>query len=309
MFQEKIDSRALLAWTAAGIAAPIAGLFGSLPWPLVLAEGIGAAALWLAGWGKTPPGGKLLAGMQFVFLALAASLAAGRCGESWDGGAGSWVISLSLLLLSAWAASHGGDVVARCGAIVFLLSVFLYGVLFVSGVPDVEMEYLLPPVRWDGGLSFGVLLIPGILCFFPKKEGKRPWTWAAGLTVFAGALAALTVGCLSFAVASEKEGAFFQMVQGVSILGIAERFEALVSAVMTMGWFCLMSLFFTAGGHLTELLWPERGKWGVWVAAAIAAGLMHWSRWIPTVVFAGLAAVLWGFLPLFGKREKSSPET
>ena len=309
MFQEKIDSRSLLAWTAAAMAAPMAHFFGSVPWYLILGEGACAAALWLAAWNREPRVGKAVAVVQFLFLALALSQAAAACGGSWVRGQDNWAVAVSLLVLSAWAASHGGKTGSRYGAVVFLLSLLLYGVLLFFAVPDTEPRYLLPAWRWDGGAAFGILLIPGVLSFFPRQTaGRSPWPWALGLSLFGGALAALTAGCLSPWVAAETQGAFFQMVRGISILGIAERFEALVSGVMTMGWFCLMSLLLAAEGHLTEVLLPGRGKAGVWTGAALAGILMLWADRVPEMVLPLGALAFWGVLPLILSRRKKLRE-
>ena len=49
------------------------------------------------------------------------------------------------------------------------------------------------------------------------------------------------------------------MIRGISILGVAERFESVVAAAMTLGWFCLLSLLLTGAGHLGKRCIPVGG--------------------------------------------------
>lgn len=141
----------------------------------------------------------------------------------------------------------------------------------------------------------------------PREKKSRPWPWALGLTVGAVILSAVTVGVLSPAVAEKTEGAFFEMVRGIRIFGVAERFEAVVAAAMTLGWFCLLSLLLTVAGHMAETLYEGWGKAGVWLSAIVAGVISLWGRNAPVWPFALGALVFWCLLPtLFSRKEKNS---
>lgn len=301
MFQENLDARSLLAWAAAGLAAPIAGFFGSLPWYLPLLSALAAGLIWCLAWSRGQASlGKLTAIGQYVFLTVAAAAAAWASKGAWRGG--DLAIPIGLLLLSAWAGSHGADG-CRYGPVVFLLSCFLYGVVLIFALPDAEPGYMLPAFSWGQGEAFGILLLPGVLAYLPVGEEKRPVPWALGLGLFGGAVAFVTGACLSPQVAGSTENAFFRMVQGVRILGVAERFEAVISAGMTMGWFCLLSLLLSLAGRMTETVFPGKGRLGVWLSAALAGVGMLWTEKIPAFVMAALACFFWGLLPLLAPRK------
>ena len=112
----------------------------------------------------------------------------------------------------------------------------------------------------------------------------------------------LTAGVLSPAVATNIQGAFFEMIRGISILGVAERFEAVVAAAMTLGWFCLLSLLLTAAGHLGETLHQGWGRPTVWLTALLAATGQAWAREVSPWFSALGALVFWCLLPLLGRR-------
>lgn len=301
MFQEKLDARSLLAWTAAGLAAPIAGFFGSMPWYLPLLSGVAAGVLWCLAWSRGQANlSKIMAIGQYAFLTLAAAGAALASRDAWRGG--DLAIPIGLLLLSAWAGSHGADG-CRYGPVIFLLSSILYGVVLIFALPDAEKAYMLPAFSWGQGEAFGILLLPGILVFLPIGEERRPMPWALGIGLFGGAVAFVTGACLSPLVAENTGNAFFRMAQGVRILGVAERFEAVISAVMTMGWFCLLSLLFALAGKMTETVFPGKGRLGVWLSAVLAGVSMIWVGKIPVLVMAALAFFFWGLLPLLAPRK------
>lgn len=302
MFQEKLDARSLLAWTAAGLAAPIAGFFGSLPWYLPLLSSVAAGTIWCLAWSRGQASlSKLMAIGQYCFLIVAAASAAHASQDAWRNG--NLAIPIGLLLLSAWAGSHGADG-CRYGPVVFLLSCALYGVVLLFALPDAETPYMLPSFSWGHGEAFGILLLPGILAFLPVGQEKCPIPWALGIGLFGGIVAFVTGACLSPQVAGNTGSAFFHMAQSVRILGVAERFEAVISAVMTMGWFCLLSLLFALAGKMTETVFPGKGRLGVWLSAALAGFFMIWIGKIPALILAALAFFFWGMLPLLTPRKK-----
>lgn len=171
------------------------------------------------------------------------------------------------------------------------------------------MQWLSPAAigNENAGIAVAVLLLPAAAAMLPREEKSRPWPWALGLTVCAVILSAVTVGVLSPAVAEKTEGAFFEMVRGIRIFGVAERFEAIVAAAMTLGWFSLLSLLLTVAGHMAETFHAGWGKPCVWVSAILAAVVSLWGRSAPVWPFALGALVLWCLLPtLFSRKEKNS---
>ena len=148
-----------------------------------------------------------------------------------------------------------------------------------------------PGRREHGGSGTATTCRRGVVA---QKKGTEPLA-GAGVSL-------LTAGVLSPAVATNIQGAFFEMIRGISILGVAERFEAVVAAAMTLGWFCLLSLLLTAAGHLGETLHQGWGRPTVWLTALLAAAGQAWAREVSPWFSALGALVFWCLLPLLGRR-------
>lgn len=297
--EQKIDSRSLWAWTAAAMFAPVAQSLGSVSWVWVLAVGILAGGLWLLGIRATEKGrscGKPVAVLQITSLIFAASVASSRSAACWITAKPGWTIPVVLLVLAACSATQGTRAGARCGAVLYWFVAGIFLLLAAFCLPDVEPRWLLPDRTAPEGETVTILLIPMAALLLPREGKSKAWPWAAAILLLAVTVSLLTFGTLSPRVASQTEGAFFQTARGISILGVAERFEALVAAAMTVSWFCLLSLFLTAAGHLAEHLHPAWGKPAVWLSAALAALIMPWTSNLSPWLSAALAFLLW-FLP------------
>ena len=305
MYNREIEGHSLWAWAAAAISAPAAQFLGSTPWHWALLLGLAAAGIWLCVEAGTVYGRrdwKPVAVLQILFLAFAVSAAAGWSGACWPTARQSWTIPVVLLVLGACAAEQGCRTGARCGAVLFWCLVLLFAVLVAFAVPEVEWRNLRPENRGDGSTAAAVLLLPAAAALLPRKKGRSPWLWGLGLAIIGAGVSLLTAGVLSPAVATNIQGAFFEMIRGISILGVAERFEAVVAAAMTLGWFCLLSLLLTAAGHLGETLHQGWGRPTVWLTALLAATGQAWAREVSPWFSALGALVFWCLLPLLGRR-------
>lgn len=297
---------------AAALSAPIAQFFGSFSWIWTLLIGVAAGILWLCVEHATAHGRrdwKPITVLQIVFLIFAAGIAASWSGACWITAKHTWVIPIILLALAACAAEGGCQTGARCGAVLFWFLAGMFLLLCAFALPDVKMEWLAPAAigNENAGIAVAVLLLPAAAAMLPREKESRPWPWAVGLVLCAAILSAVTVGVLSPAVAEKTSGAFFEMVRGIRIFGVAERFEAIVAAAMTLGWFCLLSLLLTVTGHMAETLHEGWGKPGVWFSAVLAGVVSLWGRNAPAWPFALGALVLWYLFPtLFSRKEKNS---
>lgn len=297
---------------AAALSAPIAQFFGSFSWIWTLLIGVAAGILWLCVEHATAHGRrdwKPITVLQIVFLIFAAGIAASWSGACWITAKHTWVIPIILLALAACAAEGGCQTGARCGAVLFWFLAGMFLLLCAFALPDVKMEWLAPAAigNENAGIAVAVLLLPAAAAMLPREKESRPWPWAVGLVLCAAILSAVTVGVLSPAVAEKTSGAFFEMVRGIRIFGVAERFEAIVAAAMTLGWFCLLSLLLTVTGHMAETLHEGWGKPGVWLTAVLAGVVSLWGRNAPAWPFALGALVLWYLFPtLFRRKEKNS---
>ena len=117
---------------------------------------------------------------------------------------------------------------------------------------------------------------------------------------------AVASGVLSPAVAAVEADAFYEMIRSLSS---ANRFEAVLSAGITVGWFSVLALCLTLCGQWAEHFRPGWGKRGMTAAAFLGAlgVLLNWSVRGPLLLLP--AAILWVFVPLvthFNRKIKKS---
>ncbi len=308
MSHKKVQARALWAWAVAGFTAPAAQVLGSISWPLVLGIGLLAGILWIVvskvtaeGW----HGPKLVYALEYIILILALTLWASLSGKCWTTTTADRTIPVVLLVLSACAAEGGVRAGSRCGRTLFWAMVAMFLLLGAFSLPDVQYRWLTPNDNIDVGTTLWVFLLPMVTLLLPREDGARLWPWAAVLAGTGVSIALLSPGVLSPQVSAVKDGAFFAMVRGISILGVAERFEAVVAAAMTLGWFCCLSLLLTAAGHMAGQIHPGWERRGVWIGAFLA-GFGQCFGEIPMVWAAPYVAIVaWIVVPLLGCGKKS----
>lgn len=305
--ERKIDARTLWAWVTAAMFAPAAQILGSVSWPWVLFLGIAGGMLWIAGASVTRKGwrcGKAVAILQILYLIFAASVAASRCDDCWITAREGWTIPVVLLVLAACSAAQGTGAGSRCGAVLYWFVAGMFLLLVAFCLSDVEAKWLRPEIVEPEGQGAAVLLIPLAALLLPREGKGKIWPWAAAVLILTVTVSVLAFGTLSPAVAARTEGAFFEAVRGTSILGVAERFEAVVSAAMTLSWFCLLSLFLTAIGSMAYRIKPTWGKPAVWISAALAALTCSYASAVPPALAAAAALVLWFLIPAVWPKEK-----
>ena len=103
---------------------------------------------------------------------------------------------------------------------------------------------------------------------------------------------------MSPGLASVKETPFYETVRSLTLLEQAQRFEAVLSAGMTVSWFALLSLYLCLCGKKSETLFPGRAKWGIGVSTTIAVIGVLCDMTIPLVYVSVLAAIFWVLVPV-----------
>ena len=110
------------------------------------------------------------------------------------------------------------------------------------------------------------------------------------------AAALCAAGTLSPRVAGEEAFAVYTMAKSVSVFGVMERLEPVVSAALTAGGFCLLSVLCLANAKTARALgWKRRTGIGNFLLGCTGylAGTV-----LPEGVQALAAAICWGIVPL-----------
>ncbi len=301
MNSNEISRRQLAAWVFAAAAAPLAQLLGGRGWPEALLTGavcgvLCAAVLLLPqDWRQK----RWLCAVQALWAVAALAGAATMSARAWPDAGNGIAVPLVLLALGLWSVWDGAAAAGRAAATVFWLLALLLAAVFVAGGKDIRPENL--QLQWqepDGGIVFALMLPAVGACLPGKRHAGAAWVPAV-TGLFGVAVATLCAGVLSPQLAIQLENPFYEMSRSLNLLGVAQRFEALVSAAMTLGWFCLISLLLSAVYHLAGQVHPGWERPAVAVAAIAAIGLILGGVAVPGIWLGMLAAVCWGLLPLF----------
>lgn len=297
MFRERIQARQLSAWLFTGLTPVMIQILGGSAWLWIgiagIIGGVAVFFVWRSGWEPKRWQCPLLIFYIIIVLGQLVSDAAG----SWPVGNSYPAVPLILLGLAAWSAQKGPSAAARVGAVLFWFVLIMYLVVFGAGVKDVRFEWLKPQWEMPDELGLLLFLIPAAAACLLRPGN----VWGPRLilpTVFTLCAVLITVGVLSPAVAEKVDSAFYEMSRSINLAGVARRFEALISAGMTVGWFALLSLFLTACGALFQRFLEGWGKVGVWIGALSSAAWMlcglHISEWFLLIA----AAVFWVAMPI-----------
>ena len=206
-------------------------------------------------------------------------------------------VGLILLALAAFAAWKGEDVAARCAGVIALVLAGLYALLLLAAIGDVRPEWLRPWGGWRRALlPMACLLLPCAAWYLGTEKDENGAKGHWGLLLLAPALAAAaTAGCLSPRLAAMEEAPFYEMVKGLSLFTVVERFEPLASTALALGYFCAMPLLLCAA---RACFGGKREPWQLAAMAALAGACSFCAQHVPTAVFTAGAAIFWGLLPL-----------
>ncbi len=308
----RIGERQRWSWLTAGLWAVIAACACGLGWLWILGAGLlasgcyiyvdkrvtehGLAAMLTAAWGNA---GKIPAVLTalwtIVMMAWAAGLASGAFPES----GGSPVLGWILLALAAWGSWKGAGASARCAGVLCLILIGLYGAVLLFAVPDIRLENVWPEGTWQDGLNaLGLFLLPAAVWYVPCTRSRKgpAWPMALVLPLSAAALAVVTAGVLSPTLARALPSPLYTLAQSVSLFGVVERIEPLLSVAMTMGVFCLLASMACACSHLWDQIYPW--KWSGAASCVVAGAIMLVEKRM-NLSFLALGNILfWVLIPL-----------
>lgn len=209
------------------------------------------------------------------------------------------VLGWVLLLAAAWGSWKGAAVCGRCCGVLSLFLLFLYGIVVVFAVPDISMQNLKPMGDWKEGIwTAGLLLTGSGVWYVPclKKTEKLGWNVAWMLPIGILALSVVTTGVLSPSLVAVSQVPLYVVAQSVSLFGVIERIESLLSAAMTMGVFALLSTIAAACQSLGNALKPWR-NYGV-VCCVLASGTMFLNNAFTAEFRTFCAVIVWILLPV-----------
>ncbi len=265
-------------WYTAALLMPVVHSASLLPWPVVLTESVAAVFLgrfskWGTGWVLT---------LQRIWAAVIAGIFLQWSGYYWGDLSISKIAPVILLVLSLWTTAVQGKA-PRIGCVLIWPLVFLLGAVLLSGTSEVKTEYLKPTWQMGAVSLAALLLIP------TDSDGKTKWK----LPLAVIAVSVITSGVLSPAVAVSSESGIYEISRSLSLLGVAERFESLIAAAMTMGVYAGVSY----------LLEPKEKKNIPWLYALIALLIYLSGIEIGKWYILGISVLTWTVFPIVQARK------
>ena len=317
--ERRIGERQRWVWLAVGLSAVAAVRLCAINWLWVLLGGLAACLYYLyiekrlltdglAGRLTDSFGfpGKVLCVLLLFWIILVMGRCACYADTAFPMVDGFPSLGWVLLALAAWGSRKGPQACAGCSGILCLFLLALYGVIAVFSVPDIKVQYLAPAADWRQTIEvLGMFLLPaGVWCVPVRQRKGKCRSLIFLLPVFAAALSAVTGGVLSPEVAMENPAPLYELSRSVSVLGVVERIEPLISAAMTMGIFCLLSSLACACQALADQVgsWRRSGS----LCCLAAAGTMYFAKDVSQTFLTGGNLAFFLFLPLAAAAVKKS---
>jgi len=300
LFNKSIPEKRLILWTVMAVAAPILSLSGRNSWIGVLLLSVACGGLsyaMLRLWNREYNLPCWLCVIEWLWIGTVLGSIGGNSGSCWEEENARTIVPMVLLFLAAFSAQHGSEKASRAGAVSFWIVVVILVSVLLAGIKNLRMEWLIPVAKSPEPVLISVCLIPCLLIFLPGSgQGKY-----GAMVIMLGALAVISAlwvnGSITGEVAQTVENPFYIYCKNISILGTAERFEALASCGLTIGWYSLFSLLLSVAGCLADRVNGNVGKIGVWGSAVVGAVMAATNVSVPGMLLASGSVMLWVVVP------------
>lgn len=281
-------------WLLAAMAAPVTQAASSCSWLVALSVGFlclgisfGLDALSI-GEEKS----KLLSGIQWLWMLLIVSEFLHWTMLCWPNYRNYHAVPLTILVLAALSLAKGSANAASVGSILLYMLIFLLGAVLFSGIKEIKLENM--GFQWEMQTAYYVvaMMVPVMASGTVKTTRKH------SILVYAVAVALITCGVLSPERVGKMNAPFYEMSRSISLLGVGQRFESLVAAGMTLGYFALISFLLNISSNMWD---PGKMKRSIWISACFT-GLVFLSgmRMNSRLLALGTIAV-WVILPILEK--------
>ncbi len=300
MFRKDVAARPLLVWILCGMTAPAAQLLSGYDWISVMLVGAVCSVMLCIALSTQARWPKCLWVLQGAWLIIALSACAGYTAESWPMGRTEDIVPVVMLTMAAWSARRGPAIAARMAGVLLVLLVAGYGLVLGAGLYQTEWGWVNDRQRIPVAEAVFLYLLPGAAVCIPKEKlGKRTAVILL-LPLIAIIAAVATCGNVNPVAQVETYG-FYEMCRSLSLLGIAERFEALVCALVTVGWFLVLNMLLGSLGCAAQSVFPGKGQAAVWAGATIAAGLYLVKMPVNVCFLAAGGGICWGLIPVISQ--------
>lgn len=303
----KVLPRQLAGWILLGTVAPLLCLLGKNGWQATLLSALicGIVTFWVLPCDLTNCP-RWLSALELLWLTVFLGGIAAESSTCWE--SQGKIIPMALLLLSAWGAQFGAQKASRATATLCWLVFPLLVIVLLAGGENLDLQWVGRELDQPDGRLMAILLVPGLAAFIPGDNRKKA-TWIVpvigGVAVLCVLWLEATIGAT---VAKTASNGFYEYSKGITLFGVAERFEALIACALTGGWFALFTVVLSAANHLGQNFKTGWGKGVTWLCALAGGVIMCILHITPEILGFG-SLIFWGLLPLLtqgiGSRKKS----
>lgn len=289
------EGRQLGALVFCGLSVPAIMLFPSLH------PGVVAVATLLACWLWQTPGQKNNTAVAVWGMAVVSVLCMGAVVQwaqnAYPSASHPWVLGLILLAVAAYAVRDGLEPLLRTAAICFFFLIVIDTVILAFGLGNIAS---VRATGWRGlggnAVNLVWLLLPLAVHWMDAPKPTAPWRWTWGAICILPCLVCWL--SLSGNLATSQSFPFYTLTKSISVLGVMERFEVVLSAALTAGIFCLMGIFCHICGSVLEGQFPRAKKYAYYIVFALGtlASLVG-AGWLRLLI-AALAPIFWGIVPI-----------
>ena len=249
MLNKKILHRQLQVWIMAAVSAPLAIYGGKASWTWSLAIGLICILLCIAVLKlENIKYGKILGAIQIILLGVVSGVLLSDLSLCWE--TDNVIMPIVLITLAVISAVGGAERNGRVCCVLAWILALLYIVSLAAGAKDIQIKWLYPAEQREGLLPL-IFLIPAVAVILPREQGSGLWILLV-VPLFAAIIGIWCAGTLSTKVTQTVQIPFFEYSKSLSVFGVAERFEALISVAMTAGLFCMLSLLLSSAQQMVR---------------------------------------------------------
>lgn len=205
-------------------------------------------------------------------------------------------VSLGLLLLLYRSLIGEKDTGNMVSNVLGLMLLGLMGAVLLFGFSNVAWGELYPETfRWKR-----VWITAAIASPWWTEKGEQKWGWFSVSALVCVGMSILCRGILGAALTEYSGLPLYQAVQTIRILGILQRFEALLAAAVLLGTFAMLTKVGSIIRNAAETIMPkvQNRKWAA-VVILLAYLMEYLYLNLDQTWQEGISTVFWGMIPFF----------
>lgn len=208
--------------------------------------------------------------------------------------AGSWFVPAVLAALAAWVCGQDAAAHRRAGAVLWPFVLAMEALVAAFALPEVALGDLAAPPRAGAcACALALCLLPG-MAPLRRAKGKMGGFFALACALCA-APGAICIGMLGRAQASASPFALYDAAKSISVFGVMERFEVLLSGALAVSAFCALSWLGRTGLDGLPGAHPREKAWAL---AAVSLALSAVVERLPVEFWVAGSAGCCGLAPL-----------